>query len=284
MKNESQSEETQNSSAPETESDAQTKQRIAEFLNGLTSRAHHVRRQFLVFVALELACLITIIALTPALIKTDNINFFWWVALLGFLAAAVGRVVYQNIRQNAPSFVWAEVAQFGGVKALVPLFAVLQNQLSLKQRQAVHDEIILLLPQMQASDAPLMTAAIRRTLYAWLDSVCLPAPENIKFQTLAIAALKALEQAGDSSAIPYVKRITKMQSRTKGQEKVRRAAIECLPKLRAKCGDMEAAQILLRASQAGEARPDTLLRPAAGAEQTNSAELLRGADAPNMRE
>ena len=64
------------------------------------------------------------------------------------------------------------------------------------------------------------------------------------------------------------------------QAKIKQAAIECLPMLLANCGDVEAARTLLRASQAEDARPDTLLRPASQSAQTNPAELLRGSEPP----
>ena len=101
------------------------------------------------------------------------------------------------------------------------------------------------------------------------------APEDLQ-----IATLKALEQVGNASFIPDVERLANMNPRTPSLLRVQGAAMECLPMLRANCGEVDAARTLLRAAHAEAARPDTLLRPANGAAQTASRDLLRGAEPP----
>ena len=128
---------------------------------------------------------------------------------------------------------------------------------------------------MKVSDAHLLTPVGRRLVHSWLNSPSGNQPVIQGADALRIAALKALEQVGDSTAIPIVERLAQIKPLTPGQAKVQQAAIECLPMLRANCGEVEAARTLLRASQADTARPDTLLRPATGAGQTDRNELLR---------
>ena len=127
----------------------------------------------------------------------------------------------------------------------------------------------------------MITPKARQIIYSWLGDARADVGLDAHYDALYIAALKALEQVGDAKAIPPVKRLSKITAQTPGALRVRQAAIDCLPTLRAHCGEVETARVLLRASQAGEARPDTLLRPATGAEETNSAGLLRGAEKPD---
>lgn len=179
-----------------------------------------------------------------------------------------------------PKFDADELARLGGPASLPVLCAVYKVVQDSKRREEVRNAIKILLPQMKASDARLVTPAMRQTLHIWLGSW-----ENLVGRTafpddLRIAALKALEQVGDAKSIPIVERLAQRLPRTDSETAVRKAALECLPMLRANCGEVDAARTLLRAAHAEDARPDTLLRPANGAAQTASRDLLRGAEPP----
>ena len=151
-----------------------------------------------------------------------------------------------------------------------------------KQTQAIQAALTTLLPQMRASDAKLLTPFALRTIYMWLAVPADYSTIDAYPDALRIASLKALEQVGDSSAIPYVERLATLQMITPVKAQLKQAAIECLPLLRANCGEVKAARTLLRASHAEDARPDTLLRPASGAGGAKPQELLRPSDANEL--
>ena len=140
----------------------------------------------------------------------------------------------------SPHFDSDEIARIGGVKAIVPLTVMLYNTLTPKQEQAVHALLILLLPRMKASDAPLLTPDARKAIHSWLAT----ATDGLLIRrypdTLRIAALKALEQVGDSTAVPYVERLARGNFLRLGNDRVRKAALECLPMLKANYSKVEA--------------------------------------------
>ena len=204
--------------------------------------------------------------------------------LLSSMAAGIFAVVanFGFWSRAVPMFDAAELAQIGGVQAIIPLFVSLKNPLSSKQTMAIESALTTLLPQMKAGDAKIITPIARQTIHKWLNSANDRNPTYFYPAPLRLAALKALEQVGDARDIQVVKRLAKMKPRTPEQEELKQAAIECLPMLRANCGEVEAARTLLRASHAEDARPDTLLRPASGAGQTAAQELLRPPDANEL--
>ena len=257
------------------EAEAQAARLVTERLNEITARAERVRRLFLIRGFVMLPCLMFGLSLLTSLLGWDKLlratvgipfGIVFWIAQVA---------IYRVRERETPSFNADEIARFGGVQAIAPLLATFQATPSILQQQAIRYTLTTLLPQMKVNDAPLLTPAGRRLIHSWLNSPSGNQPVMRGTDALRVAALKALEEAGDSTAIPIVERLAQIEPLTPGQEKVKRAATECLPMLRANCGEVETARTLLRASQAGEARPDTLLRPASGAGQTDSAELLR---------
>ena len=258
---------------PVTDAEAQAARLVTERLNEITRRAKYIRLRYrLILIAAGVSNLIYV-SLSPRL-------------FILFLPLDLIALHYASIAhsQDMPAFDADRMARLGGVKAIAPLFVALHSPLREKHEGVICDALTMLLPQMKASDAYLLAPAFRRIIHTWLNNAILLRGSNPKFEALYIAALKALEQVGDSSDIPYVVRVAKMKARTPEQEKIKQAAIECLPMLRANCGEVEAARTLLRASQSEDARPDTLLRPASGSGQTGSAELLRGSDSPDAAE
>jgi len=146
-------------------------------------------------------------------------------------------------------------------------------------RQVVEEALIGLLPKMRASDAGLLNAEQRESLYRGLRR---------KNPELVLAILKALEQIGDSRAIPYVEKLEKaLQEQRAAAEAQGRSqeaaeidnrilvAKECLQFLQDHAQQEQARQTLLRASDAARVAPDSLLRPATGKSDQESGSLLR---------
>ncbi|HLL80518.1 MAG TPA: hypothetical protein VKT25_13515, partial [Ktedonobacteraceae bacterium] len=125
-----------------------------------------------------------------------------------------------------------------------------------------------LLPRLQASDAILLTETQRAALGYALTS-------NVGDARFLIAALKALEQVGDSSALSVVEKLAAGRIRTADPKRVQAAAQECLLFLRARYEQQRASETLLRASERSETLADTLLIPAKGVVATEVSELLR---------
>ena len=178
----------------------------------------------------------------------------------------------------------ADLARVGGVQAIPALFAASRADAPILQIRASRAALTLLLPRMKAKDAYLLTGEARRTIQKWLKGISDYPTNSEDFDALRISALKALCEVGDFYDIPVVTQLTEMPTRATSEEALKQAAIECLTALKARDSREEAKRTLLRASQAGEARPDTLLRPANGAGNTDAAELLRGSGASNKQE
>ncbi len=147
------------------------------------------------------------------------------------------------------------------------------------------DGLIRLLPRLKASDATLLTAVQRTRLCHILS---LPAEKplfsdigyvfrraNEKDIELRVAILAALEQIGDRSALPIVVRLANGKAKTAGQRRIQEAAQACLPALQLLTRLEGDPLTLLRASDAANTAPGTLLRAAQGVAQTPPGELLR---------
>lgn len=124
------------------------------------------------------------------------------------------------------------------------------------------------LPTLKASDSHLLNLEQRKILHR--------AVVKKKRPELAISILKALEQIGDTAAIPFVQKL----AQGAGEERVRQAAIECLPYLERLEAERLSRETLLRASSAANvgAPAETLLRPASGTMEADPAQLLRASD------
>ncbi|HLV81665.1 MAG TPA: hypothetical protein VKT32_15370 [Chthonomonadaceae bacterium] len=128
-----------------------------------------------------------------------------------------------------------------------------------------------LLPRLKASDAHLLNAQQRLSIYRMLDM----AHANTYCDFLK-RVLLALEQIGDVEAVPYVERLANATlTRSMREESVKKAAIECLPYLKTVAAQNQAHQTLLRASAAAETAPEALLRPIQPDAAWNQTQLLR---------
>ena len=266
----------------EAEADKLTAQNVTERLNKINKRLSDTRRGTRIGFVVTCICIAAGLSTVQFLLRSDNPYWRPLMYLVGASEFVALGLLFWNRYKTVASFDPAEIARIGGIQAIPPLFAALQNMNSPKRQAAIRDALITLAPQMKASDAHLLTPAAHTLIRAWLSTVYNPAL-SLGYSLSAdacIAALKALEQIGDSNYISIVERLANMKTRTPAKARVKQAAIECLPMLRSHCGEVAAARTLLRAANAEEARPDTLLRAATGLPETASAELLRGANKP----
>lgn len=266
--------------ATDTEPDAEDGQPDHDLFHKLTKRAKRARnRRLQVGIALN----ILVVAITfwfmcslpvrtwgalPLVILPVPLVFIWG-------AFALSKTLTED-----PPLSGASLAHSDGTKAIPSLFAASRANTPILQIRASRAALTLLLPRIRAKDAYLLTGDARRTINRWLRGVSDYPVISEDFDALRIAALKALAHAGDSSAIPAVTQLTAMMPRTTSEALLKQAAIECLPALKARCGEDDAKRTLLRASQPEHTDPDTLLRPASGSGQTDAAELLHGSNSP----
>jgi hypothetical protein len=134
----------------------------------------------------------------------------------------------------------------------------------------VVDNLQRLLPRLNTDTAFLLESSHREALRKMLGSPSMETREE-----LLIAAIQALGQMGDSTVLRSVQRLAKSNR----QERVREAAEQCIRKIQELQSQDQARQTLLRgagaplssgetllraAQEAGETKPDHLLRPASG--------------------
>ncbi len=129
-------------------------------------------------------------------------------------------------------------------------------------RSVIIKSLSELLPQLQHSDAGLLNEQQQTLLCQSL---------NNKNTEWIRTVLKALEQIGDSKAVPYVESLA-MASTT--EPETREAAQECLLYLKQRLEQQQASQSLLRPS-ASSSRPDMLLRAATIPDAIEPNQLLR---------
>jgi hypothetical protein len=267
----------------QSEPDAQAARLITERLNKITAHAKRARRHFMmrmggIAICFFLGLHTTDILLGGSELLHERIQFL--VIAAGWIGIGLNFWFWQR---TGPKFDAEELARSCGVKAIPALFATLEYTFFRRQGRAVYSALTILLPQMKASDAHLLTSDAHQNIALWTFGKAGIVRRDIFGPEIAVASLEALGQIGNASLIPAVEQLAKKKARTPGQEKVKQAALECLPILRARCAEMATARTLLRASHSEDARPDTLLRPASGSAQTNPAELLRGVDLPEEK-
>lgn len=126
--------------------------------------------------------------------------------------------------------------------------------------------VIAILPNLQATDAGLLLNRHRTYLHRALRGT------NSEF---ILAILQALEQVGDTEAIPYVKRLVPCPVWLAYSHQIEAASIQCLATLHKRKREREAAYNLLRATTTADAPADVLLRPVRAGDATNPRHLLR---------
>lgn len=131
----------------------------------------------------------------------------------------------------------------------------------------INRALTALLPKLRASDAILLNQQQRRELYNML--------KERKDRSFVLIVLSALEQIGDSDALWPVEQLAEGQYLAAKDAEIRQRAVECLEYLQIHASEVDAQQILLRASNTETGQPEQLLRPVKTAEETPADQLLR---------
>jgi len=129
------------------------------------------------------------------------------------------------------------------------------------------------LPQVSAEERSRISAHHSRQLSRVLPYVANPLHKRRYNVPFAIAILNALEQIGDTSAVPFVERLAQMKPQNEDRRLLQAAADACLARLRDRAREVELQSSLLRASDASVS--DTLLRATVESSTTDPTELLR---------
>jgi hypothetical protein len=129
-----------------------------------------------------------------------------------------------------------------------------------------------LLPRMKSTDTQLLSTTQRALLYQSLRLS--NARRNAEFLE---ALLHALEQVGDTEAIPYVRALAESQPTSMRQRRVVESARECLPFLEGCAQQNRNSQVLLLAATSDV--EESLLRPAASTPLMSAELLVRAAKA-----
>jgi hypothetical protein len=103
-----------------------------------------------------------------------------------------------------------------------------------------------LLPRLKASDAGLLDDGQRACLYRALRNCANPRIFWRYNPHFAVTILRALEQIGDSRALPVVQRLASGRAKTPAQKRIQNAARECLPYLRLHAIQQQDDRTLLR--------------------------------------
>jgi hypothetical protein len=184
------------------------------------------------------------------------------------LPVMIGRMGYLSNQAKSA------IKQLNLVPDLQSLGSLIEALASLDMREGAMKVLTTWLPQLHASDAPLLTEHHHRLLCQTLKRsgqtrFLFTRPTDRQF---AIAVLKAFEQVGTSQAVPVVEYL----SQKAADMEVRRAAEACLPFLQTRAEQEQNEQTLLRTSTSHVAATEELLRPTYGQNnEVNPEQLLR---------
>lgn len=167
-----------------------------------------------------------------------------------------------------------QIAAMEDVRAVGPLLDVMESSQEMWEyddpsRRAIKAALIRLLPRLKLSDVSWLTDAQRTTLTRTLYYCTHPKYPWHYDPDLAVALLSAMEQAGASDALEYVKRLAAMPGADPQRKRVREAAQSCVPFLETRANEWKAKKTLLRASQP-TIEPKQLLRPLGGKSTASS--------------
>ena len=151
------------------------------------------------------------------------------------------------------------LAEFDDIRAVGPLCEALSygDEHTVK---TIRGGLLQLLPRMKASDAGLLNADQKRSLYKTLGK---------NDEVWNVTTLRALEQIGDTAAVPFVLPLIRSKNAA-----IQQVAADCLPYLQDRETQERVRLNLLRAASA-EDSPAVLLRPAQSAPEQNQTQLLR---------
>lgn len=155
---------------------------------------------------------------------------------------------------------------------VLPLLQLMYVKTAALNSPHLQQFLVRLLPKLRADKVAQWSKSDRELLR-------LPLKQPFKNVEITVSLLKALEQIGDTSLIPAVRKLSKLDvwgegNYTRKSERIRNAARECLPYLEARIEQTRSSETLLRPAAANTDTSEILLRPAVGNTDTISAEQL----------
>jgi hypothetical protein len=192
-------------------------------------------------------------------------SIFTFSLVLLYVSALVGEII-TRIRWNRSTAALTNIDDVRAVGALAEAMDIPDKGI-LAQAEAA---LTRLLPRLRAEDAHLLNESQRNGLYSRLKiENAITRPEFL------VAVLEALEKIGDAAALPAIQNLATSTVTSAGGRRVQAAARKCLPVLQQRVRTLETSTTLLRASSAGDAAGESLLRPAHGGNAAPPEELLR---------
>ncbi len=159
------------------------------------------------------------------------------------------------------------LAGFDDARIIGPLAEALQLEDVYTERVAAAS-LKRILPRVRATEAALIDNDHRTFLYHALQS---------DDSDLVIAVLAALEQIGDSNALPFVEKLSERPVRTASDLQLRNAASQSIPAILASAARHDVGSTLLRPTVEPAKPEKSLLRPVADARAADSDLLVRPA-------
>ena len=238
-------------------------QAIGPLLNLLQEEAERKKKQRPVIIGLSLAYFSFFIYWQTL----KHTSLFWeLIPIFIVLMAVLGRLQTASGTQIDAIHILAGLEDFRAVGFYIDALEFQDQFKDSKTRSIAANRLIHLLPHLRATDAHLLTDDHRKRLYRHLSS-------GNKQLTLAI--LKALEQIGASSALPYVEKIAAGKGAGLWSHLIEKAAKDCLPYLQERARQESTRQTLLRAADTTGATAETLLRSANETPESDPTQLLR---------
>ena len=201
-----------------------------------------------VAIGFGLVVAVLVVAFVMRGMRTGNWDAGDWFIYFNMFTWFGGAVAASQSHKKAAS----ELAEIDDIRAVGPLAESLDID-DRSVRALVQSGLIRLLPRLQASDASLLNATQR---------ACLNRALNGSNEVLVLSVLKAYEQVGEETALPFVEKLATETAHTTRSSHITKAAQECREFLRARVERQRASQTLLRGASAIDVAPDTLLRPA----------------------
>jgi hypothetical protein len=234
---------------------------------------------------------IAILALTPCIIywglRMDRYSAA--IMTLGILiCAGLAALIDGSSRLQARTELTEVMLDRANLSLLVPIVAMLQirpvGRTEKRLRRTLQGILKHILARVHAQDGAHLSRAQRDALNRLLTKP-LEDPE------LTLCVLKALQQAGDATALPYVQRLADLPVPLRWRQpdkrhkceyvaEIRWTAATCLPFLSAQQEQTRQALTLLRPAEAQTVLPETLLRPASAANTEVSPEQLLRPQSP----
>jgi hypothetical protein len=235
----------------------------------LLEEEKRMHRQPAMRTAFLIGAWLIIVPYTATQFYTTATDRNWPLAALWGVLLACTTQLHRFVLSPKQSEAALKLAQYEDVRGVGPLAEVLEWP-DAEMRDVAAEALTSLLPRLRASDASLLNAGQRASLYRILT------PGHARSHLdLQLAILQALQQVGDDAAVRPVERLANMFAVTQRQRYLKEAAEECLLFLRERVDLTRASQTLLRASSQADTSPDLLLRAANSGPDIPQEQLLR---------